>query len=124
MMLARVVLILTIFVTPQLDAHHSTSLNFSDERVAIEGRIAAVNWVNPHCSFVVEVSDDLGVTERWLVEMLARIALERQGFDFEALEVGQTVSVVGRLGYRPNSLYFVEAQLPDGRVLRDPGPIR
>ena len=123
-MLVRAVLIAAILMPVSLGAHHSTSLNFSDEIVVIEGNIVAVNWVNPHCSFVLEVPDDTGGTESWLVEMLARIALERQGFDFEALEVGHTVTVAGRLGYRPDSLYFVEAELPDGRVLRDPGPIR
>ncbi len=118
-------LFVAAFLLPcSVAAHHSTSLNFSDEIVAIEGRIAAVKWVNPHCSFVVEVDNGAEGTEAWLVEMLALIALQRQGFDFEPLEVGASVKVVGRLGYRPNSLYFVEAELPDGRVLRDPGPIR
>jgi len=105
-------------------AHHSTSLNFSDEIISIEGQIKSVRWVNPHCSFVLEVMNDVGVAEEWLVELLARIALERQGFDFEALEVGAAVTITGRVGYRANSLYFKEAELPDGRRLVDPGPLR
>jgi hypothetical protein len=123
-MLTRLLMIIASLLPVSLGAHHSTSLNFSDEIVAIEGRITEVKWVNPHCSFVMEVPDGAGGSEEWLVEMLARIALERQGFDFEELSVGTSVTVVGRLGYRPNSLYFVEAELPDGRILRDPGPIR
>ena len=107
-----------------LGAHHSTSLNFSDEIISIEGRILSVNWVNPHGSFVLEVAGETGATQEWLVELLARIALERQGFDFRALEVGAEITVAGRLGYRPNTMYFVEAELPDGRILQDPGPIR
>jgi hypothetical protein len=118
-------LMVALYTLPAtLYAHHSTSLNFSDEIISIEGQIKSVRWVNPHCSFVLEVTNEAGVTEEWLVELLARIALERQGFDFEALEVGAAVTITGRVGYRPNSLYFKEAELPDGRRLVDPGPLR
>ncbi len=115
---------LLLILPVALHAHHSTSLNFSDEIISIEGQIKSVRWVNPHCSFVLEVMNEAGVAEEWLVELLARIALERQRFDFEALEVGATVTVTGRVGYRPNSLYFEKAELQDGRQLIDPGPIR
>lgn len=117
-------LIALVLLPVVLSAHHSTSLNFSDEIVSVEGRILSVNWVNPHCSFVLEVESETGGTEEWLIELLARIALERQGFDFMALEAGAEVTVSGRLGYRPNTMYFTEAELPDGRILQDPGPIR
>ncbi len=111
---------LALFIVPllilpvALHAHHSTSLNFSDEINSIEGQIKSVRWVNPHCSFVLEVMNEAGVAEEWLVELLARIALE----------VGATVTVTGRVGYRPNSLYFEKAELQDGRQLLDLGPIR
>ncbi len=117
-------LVSLLLLPAMLSAHHSTSLNFSEEVVSVEGRILSVNWVNPHGSFVLEMTSETGATEEWLVELLARIALERQGFDFMALEVGAKVRVSGRLGYRPNTMYFVEAELPDGQILQDPGPIR
>ncbi len=120
-----VVFIAALFALPvTLHAHHSTSLNFSDEIISIEGQIKSVRWVNPHCSFVLEVASEGGVVEEWLVELLAWIALERQGFNFEGLEVGEVVTVTGRVGYRPNSLYFGEAELQDGTRLINPGPIR
>jgi hypothetical protein len=121
----RAFLIALLLILPvALQAHHSTSLNFSDEIISIEGQIKSVRWVNPHCSFVLEVINEAGDAEEWLVELLARIALERQGFDFEALEVGAAATITGRVGYRPNSLYFKEAELADGRRLVDPGPLR
>ena len=47
-------LVSALFALPvTLHAHHSTSLNFSDEIISIEGQIKSVRWVNPHCSFVV-----------------------------------------------------------------------
>jgi hypothetical protein len=111
-------------VSAALSAHHSTSLNFTDEIGTIEGQIVEVHWVNPHCSFVLEVTDEAGNTEQWLIEMLAKIALDRQGFDVEALKVGDLVTVSGRLGRRRSTMYLVEVVLPDGRTLKPPGPIR
>ena len=120
-----IVLSLALSALPMtLYAHHSTALNFSDEIITIEGQIKSVLWVNPHGSLILEVTNEAGIVEEWLVELLARIALERQGFDFEALEVGEVVTITGRVGYRSNSLYLEEAALQDGTRLTNPGPIR
>ena len=73
---------------------------------------------------MLEVINDDGVPEEWLVEMLAKNALERQGFDFNALQVGLMIKLQGRLGYRPNTIYFVEIELPDGTIIENPGPLR
>ena len=56
--------------------------------------------------------------------MLAKNALERQGFDFDALQAGLMIKLQGRLGYRPNTIYFVEIELPDGTIIENPGPLR
>ncbi|MDG2087261.1 MAG: DUF6152 family protein [Arenicellaceae bacterium] len=102
-----------------LQAHHSTALNFSDEVVSFEGTVASVKWINPHGSFVLEVTNEDGVVEEWLVEMLARIALQRGGFDFDAFEEGDRIQVSGRRGYREYTLRFGEATLPDGTVVKE-----
>lgn len=123
-MLRRALCTIALLVPAATAAHHSTALNFTDEIGTIQGTIVSVRWVNPHCSFVVEVTDGAANREQWLVEMLAKVALDRQGFDVEALKVGDTVTVSGRLGRRKNTMYMVEAALPDGRTLTPPGPIR
>ena len=107
-----------------LNAHHSTALNFSQEIISVEGAIMSTNWVNPHCSFMLEVTNEDGGTENWLVTMLARIALERQGYNLDELQVGSIVKVTGLLGYRPNNIYSRATQLPDGRVLESRSPTR
>ena len=122
--LRNLIFAISICTPVALNAHHSTSLNFSREVTSIEGQIKSVNWVNPHCTFILEVTNEDGATEDWLVTMLARIALERQGFNLEELQVGTVVKVTGLLGYRPNNVYSQETQLPDGRILKSPGPIR
>lgn len=105
-------------------AHHSVALNFTDDEITLQGTVASLRWVNPHCTFVLQVENDAGETEEWLVEMLARIALERQGFDFDSLREGMDIQLTGRLGYREYNLRFVEAVRPDGGIVRERSPIQ
>ncbi len=107
-----------------VQAHHSVALNFTDEEITLRGTITSLRWVNPHCTFVLQVENDAGETEEWLVELLARIALERQGFDFDSLQEGMVIEMTGRLGYREYTLRFVEAVRPDGGIVRERSPIQ
>ena len=107
-----------------VQAHHSVALNFTDEEITLQGTITSLRWVNPHCTFVLQVETDTGETEEWLVELLARIALERQGFDFDSLQEGMDIELTGRLGYREYTLRFVEAVRPDGGIVRERSPIQ
>lgn len=120
----RILLPILLSCTPAaLQAHHSVALNFTDEEITLQGTIASLRWVNPHCTFVLEVENDAGETEEWMVEMLARIALERQGFDFDWLHEGMAIQLTGRRGYRENNLLFVHAVRPDGSIVRQRSPL-
>lgn len=105
-----------------VNAHHSTAFNYSDETITLEGTITAVKWVNPHGSLVLKVTNADGITDEWFVEFLARIALERQGFDFDSLQNGVAVKLTGRIGFREGYLRFREAELEDGRIIREQNP--
>ena len=103
-------------------AHHSTAFNYGEDRITVEGTVSSVKWLNPHASFVLSVVNEDGTTERWLVELLAKIALERQGFDFDAFEEGAQIQLTGRVGFREHTLRFGEAVLQDGRTIRERSP--
>jgi hypothetical protein len=105
-----------------VNAHHSTAFNYSEETITLEGTVTEVKWVNPHGSLVLEVVNEDGTTDEWLVEFLARIALERQGFDFDSLQNGVVVKLTGRIGFREAHLNFREAELEDGRIIRQRDP--
>ena len=125
MQLHRIVLLAALSCAPVAPyAHHSVALNFSDEEIVLDGTITQLRWVNPHCTFVLAVENEAGGTDEWLVELLARIALERQGFDFDSLQEGMTIQLTGRVGYRENNLRFVEALRPDGVLVRERDPTR
>ncbi len=125
MMMVRGLVVALLSATPLLlQAHHSVALNFSEEVMSLEGAVSGIRWVNPHASFVLEVTNDDGTTDKWLVELLARVALERRGFDFDALQEGTQIQLTGRVGYREHTLFFEEAVLPNGRIVvtRRSGP--
>ena len=105
-----------------VNAHHSAVFNYSEETITLEGTVTEVKWVNPHGSLVLEVVNEDGTTDEWLVEFLARIALERQGFDFDALQTGLDIKITGRIGFREGYLRFREAELEDGRIIRERNP--
>ncbi len=106
-----------------VSAHHSAAFNYSEETTTLEGTVTEVTWVNPHGTLVLEVTNADGTTDRWLVEFLARIALERQGFDFDSLQNGVAAKITGRIGFRERQLRFQEAELEDGRIIRERSPI-
>ncbi len=109
-----------------LKAHHSVALNFSQEEIVLEGTITDLKYINPHGSFIFVVTRDDGTTEEWTVELLAKIALERQGFDFEQLQNGMEIELTGRVGIREGTLRFEQAVHPDGHIVveRDPARVR
>jgi hypothetical protein len=101
-------------------AHHSRTLNYTEELISLEGDVKSISWRNPHCSFVLETTGEDGAKEDWLVEMLAKIALDRNGFDFSALQAGAHLTVTGYKGRRERTLFFRMAKLPTGEVVRAP----
>ncbi len=114
----------TVFAMPfAARAHHSVALNFSQDEIVLEGTITNLRWINPHASFVLEVDNDDGTTDQWLVEMLAKIALDRQGFNFDSLAEGMDIQLTGRVGYRDFTLRFGEAITPDGTSVRERSPL-
>lgn len=114
------VLALAMLLPLVAQAHHSRTLNYTEEMMTVEGDIKSTSWRNPHCSMVLEVTEADGSQHEWLVEMLAKIALLRNGFDFGGLEVGTHVKITGLKGRKERTTFFRSAELPDGRIVRTP----
>ena len=104
-------------------AHHSVALNFSQDVVTLNGTITNLRWINPHASFVLAVETEDGGSEEWLIEMLALVALQRQGFNFDLLQEGMEIQMTGRLGYREYTLRYGEAITPNGTKVTERSPL-
>ena len=108
-----------LFLPFLVSAHHSVALNFTQEEVAIEGKIKDIKWINPHASFILETKNQSGEVEEWLIELLAVIALRRSGFNFDALTDGTYIKLTGRNGIKPYTMRFGEAILSDGTSITE-----
>jgi hypothetical protein len=103
-----------------VEAHHSFAALFQMDKVTeIEGRVAAVNWINPHITIDVTAGDG----ERWEVEAGPVNLLTRMGIEKSMIEVGSTIRVRGNPGRRDaRTLWVSNILLANGtELLAAPG---
>ena len=79
-------------------AHHSFAAVFDrDQPIEVAGTVTDVEWLNPHVWFYVNVQNEAGEIESWGFEMGSPNGLIRRGWNYNSLQVGDEVSVVGVL---------------------------
>ena len=101
-------------------AHHAFGGEFDANRpVLLEGKVARVEWVNPHIWIHIDVVKDDGTTERWMVEGGSPNSLLRLGVTSESIEIGTEVVVDGYQARDPSLLRANGRNItyPDGRQL-------
>jgi hypothetical protein len=101
-------------------AHHSFAAVFQMDTVTeIEGRVADVQWVNPHIKIHVVASDG----QRWEIEAGPVNLLTRMGIEKSMIDVGATIRVRGNPGRRDaRALWVSNILLPNGtELLAAPG---
>jgi hypothetical protein len=77
-------------------AHHSIASAYdSKQRITVEGRVTAFEFVNPHPLLIIEVTADGGVLEEWRLEMDNRSELVDIGIDAETFAPGDRVVASG-----------------------------
>ena len=86
----------TLALAAAASAHHSFGGEFDAKRpVLLKGKVTRVQWVNPHVWIHVEVTNDAGVTEEWMVEGGSPNTLTRLGLSGDAIKIGTEVIVDG-----------------------------
>ncbi len=77
-------------------AHHAFGAEFdADAPIRLEGTIVRVEWVNPHSWIHIEVENDDGSTQVWMVEGGTPNVLQRRGLRRECLPIGSELIVDG-----------------------------
>jgi len=102
-------------------AHHSFSAEFDgskDKQLVLKGRVAKMEWVNPHAWLYIDVDKPDGKTERWAVEFGSPNVLFRSGWKKDSLPEGMRITVQASPAkdgsLRANSR---GVEFPDGRKL-------
>ncbi len=109
-----------------VQAHHSTASVYDPSQEGeITGKLAALQFVNPHGSITVTVTNDDGTTTDWVFTTGSATALARRGITKvgpNALEIGEELTVTfqpARNGAPLGGLRSVTRA--DGTVLENSG---
>src|SRR5215475_9450273 len=79
-------------------AHHSFAAEYdSTKPVTLHGTVTAVEWMNPHARFYVDVKDESGKVSNWEFELGSPNGLMRAGWTRNSLKKGDEVTVKGSL---------------------------
>lgn len=77
-------------------AHHAFSAEFdANAPVEFKGTVTKMEWINPHSWIHVEVVNEDGEVEQWMVEGGAPNAILRRGFTADSLKAGTVILVEG-----------------------------
>lgn len=103
----------------RLSAHHAFAAEFdANAPVHLEGKVTKMEWINPHAWVHIEVENDDGTVEQWMIEGGTPNTLFRRGFSKKSLLPG-TVIIVDGYQAKDGSLKANgrDLTLPDGSKL-------
>ena len=100
-------------------AHHAFAAEFdANQPISLSGKVARVEWINPHSWIHIDVENDDGSVDRWMIEGGNPTALLRRGFTKASLPVGTEIMVEGyRAKGNPYRANGRDLTFPDGRKL-------
>jgi hypothetical protein len=103
-------------------AHHSFAMFDQTKTVVLKGTVNAFQWTNPHAVIFLDVRNEKGEVDTWLLSMNSPNNLRRRGWRSDTLKAGDKVTIVMyplREGEVGKGGMFVSVTLPDGTVLGD-----
>ena len=105
-----------VSITP-IEAHHSFAPYETTVQIKLTGVVTAYKWANPHVYFEIDAPDAAtGRTRHWLSEGASTSILNRAGWKFNMLKVGDTVTIiVSPLRNGEPAALLKQIMLADGR---------
>ncbi len=112
-----------LLIASPCGAHHSTDANFDrSSTISVKGVVTSWKLQNPHAFFTLDVTEEDGEIQSWLIVLSAKNQLVRTGrWSEDTFKPGQIVTVFGWEGYRPGQMFMTKVILSDGTELQ-PSP--
>lgn len=103
----------------QVSGHHAFSSEFDATKpVKLRGKITKMEWVNPHAWMHLQIINEAGEAEDWMIEAGPPGALVRRGWNRNSVKPGTEVLVEGyQATDGANRANGRDVTFPDGRRL-------
>jgi hypothetical protein len=112
-----VIFALVCAVVP-LSAHHSWPVSY-DRLVTVKGTVVEFVWANPHPMITIEVQDNEGQKEKWLIGGPAINRMEPNGWTKTSVKPGDVITGIGYQFADGQKIVRLErAILADGKEIR------
>lgn len=111
--------VLVVGLSSSATAHHAFGAEFDPNRpLVLRGPITRVEWVNPHAWIHIEVTNEDGSKENWMVEGGTPNTLLRRGLTRNSLKPGTVIVVDGYQSKdRSNRANGRDVTFTDGRKI-------
>jgi len=110
--------LLTALAFPAL-AHHSIAVHYDQSTsVTVNGVVTQFLWRNPHVFVYLEVTDEAGGIQNWVLQWQNTQVLRRRGFDADSIQPGERLTVSGSPErHEPQRLWITDVERePDGVI--------
>ena len=82
--------------TVPVGAHHSATPFYNDSKtVDIRGVVTKFVFVNPHPFLYVDVTDEQGNTQEWIIEFAGPVRLQKIGWSTRTFVPGEVITATG-----------------------------
>ena len=99
-------------------AHHSVLAFDGSHGVELAGQVTRVQRINPHTQIALDVRQPDGSAKTWIIESESALLLARLGWEKNAIEEGDHITVIGAPAKDGSStLRCQRIMLEDGRTL-------
>ena len=101
-------------------AHHSTAPFYDQTRtVEIRGVVTKWTFVNPHPFLYVDVTDERGETQEWVIEFSGPVRLQKMGWSAEFFKPGEVITATGHPPKAEGTygMFYPEIVREDGTVI-------
>ncbi len=110
-------------LSPQASqAHHSFPAVYDPARlVSVTGVITNLELTNPHAIIYIDVTNDSGEIEGWVIEMPGKLSLARRGWTDETVVPGESITATGHPSRGgANAMWWQRMTIADGSELLFP----
>ena len=108
-------LALILMVIPCARAHHGVANFDLNNDLELTGKVARVDFINPHSWLYLDVTNDDQSVTQWRCEMRGVTVLRRSGWSEQLFPVGLQITITGSPDRKdPRSCYLGTVQFADG----------